>query len=101
MHNIYIPQNTAHICKCGCHKKTRIDTDLTCHGCMCSVPCCNLYDATYINDDGTIDLQIFNESLRSYEHSKKSTPFIDGGEYITKKINHDTMYVKEKRRTIK
>ena len=99
MHEISIPKC---ICTCGCHRKTQTENTPNCCGCMFSAPCCEVYGTHYINDDNTLDLKNYNDSWRVVKHSRKNTPFIDGGEFIVKKkSDYNTEFIKEKRRNIK
>lgn len=88
MHEIIIPTNP---CKCKCHYKSET-------GFWFDDTCCFIHDTKYINLDGSIDLKVYNDAWSEFKNHNKKPPYIDGGEYITNKTKHDTMFVKEKRK---
>ena len=61
-------------CLCKCHIKGQKAQLFDCCSCDCS--------GQYINEDGSIDIILYNDLLRE-QHPRKA-PYIDGGEYISK-----------------
>lgn len=95
MHEIVI--DPKYVCNCRCHYKN-IPNDFL----FISDHCCQNSYIKYINDDGTLDLEIYNNILKSEKHDNNNIPYIDFGEYIVKKkSDYNTAYIKEKRRNIK
>ena len=89
MHEIIV--NPKYVCKCKCHYKHHINEYL-----ILDDQCCNNSYIKYINDDETIDWQIYNNILRNNKHDKMDIPYINFGEYVVKnKSDYDGTYFRQ------